>query len=456
MEQIEDQGKSAHRYTPYKRKSYAVWEITLKCNLACSHCGSRAGDERSDELTTEEAFDLIHQMAEVGIEEITLIGGEAFLRADWLDLAREINRCGMMVSMTTGGYGISRTTAERMKEAGIAQVSVSVDGLESIHDHLRGKKGSWAFCFQTMEHLKEVGIVYTANSQVNRHSAREFPMLYELLRNAGIWSWQIQMTVPMGNAADSSELLLRPSELLDFYPVLAYVTRRGNQEGVMLQPGNNIGYYGPYERLIRGLGQEDNTSRFWAGCQAGLRGLGIEANGVIKGCPSLPTTAYTGGNIRDMKLKDIIMHTPELNINAQAGTPEGASHLWGFCKGCEFAMLCRGGCNWTSHVFFDKRGNNPYCHHRALSMAGRGLRERFRPKELAPGIPFDNGVFELFEETLDAPWPEEDTLHFTLDDVQWPTSWLEADPQLPDRIRFERDTILQIYQEKEQADKESQ
>ena len=68
----------------YRRTSYAVWEITLKCNLACNHCGSRAGHARTTELTTEEAFDLVRQMAEVGIKEVTLIGGEAFMRPDWL------------------------------------------------------------------------------------------------------------------------------------------------------------------------------------------------------------------------------------------------------------------------------------------------------------------------------------------------------------------------------------
>ena len=59
---------------PYQRTTHAVWEITLKCNLACSHCGSRAGDVRTKELETGEALDLIHQMAEVGIKEVTLIG----------------------------------------------------------------------------------------------------------------------------------------------------------------------------------------------------------------------------------------------------------------------------------------------------------------------------------------------------------------------------------------------
>lgn len=405
----------------YRRISYAVWEITLKCNLACSHCGSRAGQARTKELSTEEALNLVKQLAEVGIKEVTLIGGEAFMRPDWLEIAQAITQAGMLCGMTTGGFGVSLETARRMKEAGIATVSVSVDGGSAeTHDRLRGKKGAWHSAFRTMSHFREVGIYFGCNTQINRLSAPEFPLIYEQIRDAGAKAWQIQLTVPMGNAADNAEILLQPYELLDVYPMLACVTKRANREGVRVQPGNNIGYYGPYERLMRGRGNEWG---FWQGCNAGLSTLGLEADGAIKGCPSLPTAAYTGGNIRDRSLREVIEQTEELRFNLSAGTPQGTDHLWGFCKTCEFAELCRGGCTWTAHVFFDRRGNNPYCHHRALKQAKRGIRERVYPKVRAQGLPFDNGEFALIEEPIDAPWPENDPLHFTADRIQWSDSW---------------------------------
>ncbi|MCC5603513.1 nif11-class peptide radical SAM maturase 3 [Nostoc favosum] len=409
----------------YRRISYAVWEITLKCNLACQHCGSRAGHTRANELSTAEALDLVRQMAEVGITEVTIIGGEAFLRPDWLEIAQAITQAGMLCGMTTGGYGITLETARRMKEAGISVVSVSVDGLEATHDRIRGRQGSWQWAFKTMSNLKEAGIPFGCNTQINRLSAPEFPRIYEHLRDAGIFAWQIQLTVPMGNAADNSEILLQPYELLDVYPMIARVAQRAKREGVQVQPGNNIGYYGPYERLLRG----GDAWSFWQGCSAGLSALGIEADGAIKGCPSLPTTAYTGGNIRDYSLRTIIEETEELRFNLGAGTPKGTEHLWGFCKSCEFAELCRGGCSWTAHVFFDKRGNNPYCHHRALTQEKGGIRERVYLQRRADGNPFDNGEFALIEEPINTPWPENDPLHFTSDRIQWPEGW-EEEPNL--------------------------
>jgi nif11-class peptide radical SAM maturase 3 len=411
----------SERLKGYRREAYVVWEITLKCNLSCQHCGSRAGDARDDELSTEEALDLVKQLAGIGITEVTLIGGEAFLRPDWLTIAKAIADAGMIPTMVTGGFGVNKFTAKKMKEAGIAQVSVSIDGMEKTHDFLRGKPGSWKQCFETLSNFRSVGLDFGFNTQVNRLSAPDLPQLYETARDAGVNGWQFSLTVPMGNAADRPNILIQPCELLELFPVLARITYRATEEGVRVIPGNDIGFFGPYEAILRH--EQFKLGSYWQGCQAGLGGLGIEADGKIKGCPSLPTDSYVGGNIRDMKLTEILK-SKELTFNLNVGGTEKAKkELWGFCKTCEHAELCRAGCAWTAHTFFDKRGNNPHCHHRALTLQSRGKRERVEQVKKAAGTPFDNGKFKVFEEPIDAPWPENDPLHFTADKVVWPESW---------------------------------
>src|SRR3982751_4513736 len=96
------------------RPIYAVWEVTLQCDLACRHCGSRAGRPRPDELSTAECLDLVRQMAAMGVFEVTLIGGEAYLRDDWLEIIRAVRAAGMQCSMTSGGRGL---TVERARDA---------------------------------------------------------------------------------------------------------------------------------------------------------------------------------------------------------------------------------------------------------------------------------------------------------------------------------------------------
>ena len=78
--------------------------------------------------------------------------------------------------------------------------------------------------------------------------------------------------------------------------------------------------------------------------------------------------------------------------------------LWGFCKTCYYADVCRAGCTWTSHCTLGRSGNNPYCIHRALTFEEEGKREHLVHLKAAPGTPFDHGVFGL--EVHDLPADE--------------------------------------------------
>jgi radical SAM protein with 4Fe4S-binding SPASM domain len=378
---------------------YAVWEITLRCDLACRHCGSRAGRSRPDELTTEEALDLVRQMADLGVKEVTVIGGEAYLRDDWTDIVRAVRGAGMICTMTTGGRGLTLERARAAKEAGMESTSVSVDGLESTHDALRGVRGSFESAMDAIKNLRAAGISASANTQIGRQSLREIPELFELLIEAGIRAWQVQLTVAMGRAADEPHLLLEPYHVLEVMPMLARIKARADEAKVRLWPGNNIGYFGPYETLLRGTLPRGHM----ASCGAGRSTLGVEANGDIKGCPSLPTADYVGGNIRENTLRDIWERAAPLRFTRDRTVKD----LWGYCGDCYYADTCRAGCSWTSHVLFGRPGNNPYCHHRALELLREGKRERVVRSHAAEGKPFDYGRFELVIED----WPEDERAH---------------------------------------------
>jgi len=369
------------------RPMYAVWELTLQCDLACRHCGSRAGHARPDELTTAEALDLVDQIAALGVKEVTVIGGEAYLRDDWTDIVRAVRSRGMSVTMTTGGRGVTPELARAAKDAGLESASVSIDGNEATHDRLRGVAGSHRAALAAMQNFRTAGVRVSCNTQINRLSMPELPDVLEAAAAAGAHSWQIQLTVAMGRAADEPEVLLQPYDLLELFPLLGGLKKRCDELGVRLWPGNNVGYFGPYESAFRGTLPRGHM----ASCGAGRATLGIEANGTIKGCPSLPTEGWTGGNIRDDSLQRIW----ELAAPLRYTRDRTVDDLWGYCRSCYYADECRAGCTWTSFVLFGKPGNNPYCHHRALEMRRAGKRERLVQVAPAPGAPFDHGHFEL-------------------------------------------------------------
>jgi radical SAM protein with 4Fe4S-binding SPASM domain len=374
------------------RPVYAVWEITLACDLACRHCGSRAGRARPDELTTDECLDLVDQLADLGCKEVILIGGEAYLRDDCWDIVRRIRARGMQPLITTGGRGLGKERAEAAREAGIASVSVSIDGNEATHDRLRGVNGSYRAALDALRHLREAGVRVSANTQINRLSAPELPDILETIIAHGVHSWQIQITVPMGRAADEPDVILQPYDLLELFPVLGRLQDRCREARVMLWPGNNIGYFGPFETKLRGTMPRGHM----ASCGAGRSGLGIESDGTIKGCPSLSTESWAGGNIREHRLLDIWERSAPLRYTRD----RTALDLTGFCRTCYYAEECRGGCTWTAETLFGVPGDNPLCHHRALEMDRAGKRERLVQRERAPGNPFDKGRFELVVEDV--------------------------------------------------------
>ena len=377
------------------RPIYAVWEITLACDLACRHCGSRAGHERPDELSTDECLDLVDQMAELGVKEVTLIGGEAYLRKDWIDIIKRLKKHGIPTTTTSGGRGLTAEVIAEAKAAGLAGGSISLDGDEEVHDRLRGVKGSYRSAIEAMKALVGQGLRASCNTQINRLSMPHLSHVLETMAPIGIRAWQIQLTVPMGRAADEPDVLLQPYDLLELFPELAKLKERCDELGVRMWPGNNIGYFGPYESLLRGYHYRGHGGS----CGAGIATLGIEANGAIKGCPSLPSERWTGGNIRDQKLVDIWERSEPLRYMRDRGTRD----LWGFCAECYYAPECKSGCTWTSFVTLGKPGNNPFCHHRALEMQKQGKRERIQQATLAPGDPFDHGTFEIIVEPIDAP-----------------------------------------------------
>lgn len=376
---------------------FVVWEITLRCDQQCRFCGTRAGKGHPAELDTQEALDVVRQLAELGTAEVAIHGGEAYLRGDWLEIVRAIRAAGMDCTMVTGGRGFDESLARGAREAGITAVSVSVDGLEATHDALRGLRGSHRGALRALTLLREQGVPVGSNTQINRRNQAELVELIELLAPYGIYGWQVQLMVPMGRAAEAEDLWLQPYDLLEIFPRIAEARRRADAHGIKLWPGNNVGYFGPYEHLLRA-----DRSRFGysSGCGGGIRTMGIEANGDIKGCSAMASTGFVGGNVRERSIRDIWENTPELQFTRGFVIDD----LWGYCRSCYYGAICKGGCIWTSSTLLGRTGDNPYCHHRALERLAEGKRERLELIEPARGLVRDTARFALRLEDAPEEW----------------------------------------------------
>jgi radical SAM protein with 4Fe4S-binding SPASM domain len=368
----------------------------LACDQACIHCGPRAGAPRPDELTTEEALRVVGELADLGVKDVVLIGGEAYLREDCPLVIRAIRERGMGVSITTGGYNIDAGLARLLGDAGLVSASVSIDGLGTNHDRLRARTHSFRRAIAALEHLRSAGVATAVNSQINALTLPDLLPLLDRIAALGIDAWQLQITVPHGRAADNADIVLQPYMMLEVFRVVDEILVRADRLGVRIWAGNSLGYFGPGEAHLRRFVKP--ATRHFEGCEAGQSGLALESDGRVKSCPSLGGHAHTtAGSVRDHDLRSLWENAPEL-LHLGNRTLDD---LWGWCRDCYYAEPCLAGCTAASEPLLGRPGNNPYCHHRARTLAEQGLRERVEQVSSAPAVGFGAGRFRILREAID-------------------------------------------------------
>ncbi|MEA2285660.1 MAG: 3,8-cyclase [Solirubrobacteraceae bacterium] len=108
--------------------------VTDRCNFRCQYCMPAEGLpwlERDDVLTFEEIARLVALLAEMGVGDVRLTGGEPLVRRDFPRLAGMLAAVPGVedLSVTTNGYLLERD-AEALVRAGVNRFNVSIDSLQ--------------------------------------------------------------------------------------------------------------------------------------------------------------------------------------------------------------------------------------------------------------------------------------------------------------------------------------
>jgi radical SAM protein with 4Fe4S-binding SPASM domain len=108
-------------------------QLTNACNLACSYCCTNSGEARSEEVRFEQMLRVVRQIPDVlgAHTSVALLGGEPLLTPWAIDLASEIVRLGLPLTIFTNGMllakdGLAEKVA-RLTNKG-ARVRVSLGG----------------------------------------------------------------------------------------------------------------------------------------------------------------------------------------------------------------------------------------------------------------------------------------------------------------------------------------
>lgn len=346
-----------------------VWEITRACNLRCEHCGSMAGDPRRAELSTAECLRVVDELARLGNRLITLSGGEPTLRRDWPELAKAAVSRGIVVNLVTNGQTDPNELALSARQVGLANVAVSLDGLEQTHDALRGI-GTFGRATTAIRTLVDAGIWVDVMVTVNRWNRRELQALHQHVAALGVKRFRAQLGKPMGSQTHRRDLTLEPRHLLELLALLGKL-----DDALPVRLGDSIGYFSAEERQLRGNHCDQGH---WTGCYAGCQAIGIQSDGDVKGCLSLQPRAgeadpFIEGNVRRESLQQIWFGPGRFAYN-RAPTHE----LEGGCRACTHRSLCRGGAKCVAYAYTGAVNEDPMCYLAASRLTARH-RERIWP-----------------------------------------------------------------------------
>ena len=323
-----------------------VIELTNRCNLRCPHCASNSGTARDGELGTDDWLRILDEIAELGGDEVTLMGGEIFLHRDWLKICQHVNTTGMKLTIVTNGLLVTDRLFEKLSSLRLERLGVSLDGAtDEGYRAARGVDGR-ARVFKLLERVQASDLTeVNAITTVSRTNLHELPLLYEQLKDTGI-AWQVQMASSVSERFDDGQIIT-PEEFVTVCKQLSdWIIDLEDDNFIALM--DDFGYF-PLDPCYAPLHEE------WEGCHAGSCVAGIRANGDLLGCLSLGDP-FIEANLRDRSLREIWT-----DPNSFARLRNKLPLLSGHCASCPMAKRCKAGCTAMAWSATGDIGQNPYC-----------------------------------------------------------------------------------------------
>jgi heme b synthase len=331
-----------------------AWEITRSCNLSCLHC--RAAAERGPyegELTTEECFQFIDEIAAFSKPVLILTGGEPLLREDIFEVASYGTHKGLRVVMAVNGTLLDAQMASAAKEAGIQRVSISLDGATSEnHDHFRGVVGAYAGAMDGIRYLKEAGLDFQINTTVTKRNLGEIVDILQLAIRLGAVAHHIFLLVPTGRGRELAHEEVAPEE---YERTLTWFAEQDHQVPIQLKATCAPQYYRIVHQRggakeLKGHGESLHT--FTRGCLGGISFCFLSHRGDVQPCGYLEVI---GGNIRERPFQEI---WERAEVFQQL---RDVTNLAGKCGECEYRMVC-GGCRARAYSLHgDYLAEEPLC-----------------------------------------------------------------------------------------------
>lgn len=346
-----------------RRPLVAIWETTQACDLACEHCRADAQPARHpDELSTEEAHNLLDDLREFGDGQLVVLsGGDPMKRPDLVDLVDYGTDIGLRMTLTPSGTSqLDYGAVSRLRDAGLRRMALSIDGATADrHDAFRGEAGSFEQTMAAAAAADDLGLPLQVNTTVCGSTVTDLPRIADLVQDLGAVMWSVFFLVPLGRGrfldpispAHAERVMEWLADVSDERPFALKTTEAPHYRRVRMQA-----------RAGDDSGRRPASGRT-GGVTAGDGFMFISHTGETFPSGFLPASA---GNVRDYSP---VERYRESELFCQLRRKD---ELTGKCGACEFRYVCGGSRSRAYAVTGDPMASDPLCDYQPPDWPGTG------------------------------------------------------------------------------------
>jgi radical SAM protein with 4Fe4S-binding SPASM domain len=325
---------------------FAWFSLTDACNLNCKYCFADAKyyppgspEPPHHELSTEEVFSILDNIAEAGTDIVMFAGGEPTLREDLVEIVRYAAG-RMRVAMNSNGYLLDERLCRDLARACLSQVKISVDGMEKNHDWNRGE-GSFQRTMDALRNLVKVGVpTVMLIMTLTNLNYDELEKMVELSMNMGVDFTMVEF-LPLGRASEGKEWTLTKEQLKRAQHHLVEAQERYGWQRVAFENRYIVAEDEYCKKICSNPNEPCGFYDFCVGCISSIYSYCITASGKVTAGDIMTLEV---GDLRKEKLKDIWGNAELFKAI------RNRENLKGKCGKCQYRYIC-GGCRRRAYTY---------------------------------------------------------------------------------------------------------
>jgi len=338
------------------KKPVVVWNVTRRCNLFCMHCYMDSHDrDYPNELTMAEGRRFLEDLAAFRAPTVIFSGGEPLTRPDIFEVASYAHDLGLRCVLSTNGTLIGPEAARQICDAGFAYVGISLDGIGSRHDKVRGKQGAYEESLAGLRRCRDLGVRVGLRFTIHRKNLDQLPAIFDLLESEAIPRCCIYHLAYAGRGDRMRPYDLAPHETraaLDYiFARTRDFQRRGLEKEILTVDNHADGVYLYLRLREEEPDRADDVFRLLAwngGNQSGVAIGSVDPLGFVHA--DAFSWHYSFGNVRQQPFSTIWTEARDERL---AALKNRQSFLKGRCRSCRYLDLCNGNLRVRAERYFD-------------------------------------------------------------------------------------------------------